>query len=746
MNNSSNQHHSGSGDNVGGDKFTFHLGVTHQIPKDLTGNLPPPLSTDQIFGRQEELGRLISALEKSRQVALVNGFGGIGKSTLARLYLDQYLDQFDHIVWLTFTGDSFDELIASSLLPESLGINRQSIDSSEKLLPLVFQILKELTGNNLFVIDNADNIEEINKYRRYLPQGLDNWKTLITSRGIVDGFTQVPIDTLSLEDAQALFLAYYPAGSKEPKVLEELLHLVGLHTLTIELMAKTLAKSRRLSGVAELLEKVKDKKYEDPKLLKEVYVEHKEKWPVGSSEEAKRKIKGIYQYLLAVFDLGELNPQEQWVMKLLALFPTRTLNTETFFKIMGLSAPENEEVAAKMDDSLDSLIEQGWLQSQRTWDNSESIFLHRILKELVLFKLKSTFDDSKILINGYLGFASIEEIDKDIVDRLSHIDIGESLLAYFTIVPGKIGKESFFNYKVTLSRLNKVVGHLLQYQGNYQKTLHCYSTALALVRELAHQNDEELFEKEALIISYQGKLGTIYENMGNYEKAQTLFKSALSKAQNLYGPEALEVAHHLSNLGLLYREVDDFMKAKYYLEQSQVIRKKHRETDSFNYVINLGNLGLVYYNLGLKHQNFSYQYKAKELLESALEYHKKYLGPDAPDVATVQGNLSQVYSALNEDEKAHTAINDSLRIDLKNFGEKHPYTAGRYLTRGVIYSGEGEKEKAKADFKKALELYLITVGEDHPHVQNAREFITEVNSGRYERMMNNLKLLNQLRW
>ena len=136
------QTHSGNGDNVGGNKTvdknvhnggnnsgvintgdhnTFnHYAQQHIIPKILT----PSLGTHTHFiGRVAELQELQKRLNQSATLLLLNGIGGIGKSSLASYYLSTQKDNYDYYGWVE-TGENIKEAFISAF-GASLSLNKE---------------------------------------------------------------------------------------------------------------------------------------------------------------------------------------------------------------------------------------------------------------------------------------------------------------------------------------------------------------------------------------------------------------------------------------------------------------------------------------------------------------------------------------------------------------------------------------------------------------------------------------------
>jgi len=79
------------------------------------------------------------------------------------------------------------------------------------------------------------------------------------------------------------------------------------------------------------------------------------------------------------------------------------------------------------------------------------------------------------------------------------------------------------------------------------------------------------------------------------------------------------------------------------------------------------NLGVVYRNLG--------QYeKARDLLEAALESDLKNLGSLHPNVAVSQINLGAVFAATGEKQAAKPLFRQAYELLKNHLGEQHPST------------------------------------------------------------------------
>ena len=69
-------------------------------------------------------------------------------------------------------------------------------------------------------------------------------------------------------------------------------------------------------------------------------------------------------------------------------------------------------------------------------------------------------------------------------------------------------------------------------------------------------------------------LALFYADLGEYAKAEPLFKEALEIRQKVLGRESPLTALSLNNLGLLYHETGDYAKAEPLYREALEIRRK----------------------------------------------------------------------------------------------------------------------------------------------------------------------------
>lgn len=402
----------GSITNVGsvkiGDEIHYHDQTEkHTLPKELTARIPKT-PQDRIIGRDAELSDLHQRLFNNKQVVLVNGLGGVGKTTLAQAYAAQYWDEYRHVAWISHTSkDIISDFITTEGLLETLNVPGTGKNPRELFIAIIAELKKIGDGPNLLIIDNADY--SLNPWYDYLP-GQPLWHILATSRERMQRFDLKDLDFLSESDAIALFLSHYTLGRMTKDEIKELVTAVGLHTLVIEILAKT-------AQLQHTEMKVLKSAIEDD-LRANVYVNHK-----GD------KIEKITSYLCSIFTLSQLSESEMWLLHQFVCLPAEFHRYELLKEVINPAATQKEVV---FPETLERLSDTGWLLKNR---EADSYKMHRIIADVIKKQRPIALTDVGPMIDRITKIVSIDQTKDNPVDKFPWIPFGASALAVF---PGSI--------------------------------------------------------------------------------------------------------------------------------------------------------------------------------------------------------------------------------------------------------------------------------------------------------------------
>ena len=708
------------------------IGLKRSIEEKIPSSIPHELNIipsygGEFVGREEDLKRVEGLLQKSSKIVLMNGLGGIGKTTLAKVFIHQKKSNYNHILWLDSAKrdsgrqedslqTSFVDMVANqTLLFANLRVfvNPEDRDNFQQFL-LIMNALRNLPGKNLMVIDNADQELARKEIREALPIP-PNWHVLVTSRQRLTGFSIVLLDKLHPSKAKELFLFYYPYPANSGAI-EELLEAIDYHTLTIELFSKTLKEHYGAISVKQLLEKVRAKKLNDPGIQRKIETEH--------SEEATE----VFLHLSLVFDLSPLSEPEVRLLKQLTLLPPQfyDVNLEVA-QWLQINKPGEKRI---FNESVSSLVRKGWL----TQDGNK-VVIHRVIQELVSYQGKLDWNDVAPLIGSIaellastLGNAPaqaqpvvslaswlLETVERDMGKRAELIQLRFHLHLLYRIT-GMYTK-ALEHIEVLITRYRIYIPDEGYYEwqihkGILLKELGRYPEATTILELLL----KEVQNNENLLGSIENGLGVLYKNMQQLDKSIDYLGSALKRAKRTLGNTDPHISTILSNLATAYTDKKDYFKAKLLLEEAMQIDRGNNFVDQPEVLNRHNNYATLLSRVGFTRQ-------AIQAFANILPIYESLYGSEHPLVAKCQANLALEYVKLGEYSKAKPLFIKSLNIGRSQLGDGHERVIDRRNSLIGIYFKLNEFENAQRLLEEQLIIQSKKLGERHMDIATLQEML-----------------------
>lgn len=255
-------------------------------------------------------------------------------------------------------------------------------------------------------------------------------------------------------------------------------------------------------------------------------------------------------------------------------------------------------------------------------------------------------------------------------------------------------------------------GYIYQYMGRYKEAQSIFLKVLDVSKEIYGGVHPDL------AVGYN-RLGSLYMELGDYEKSKECFLYALSINELYNRYEGIAICY--KNLGDLYRECGDYDNALDYMNKSLdiMIRLFGENNDQVATIYN--SIGLVYVEL----QNY----------ETALEYHLKSFsnsikiyGEDNYLMAADYNNIGYIYNSLGNCSLALEYLNKSLSLLKEVVSENNLNLAMVYKNIAKVYFNTGELIKSLEYNNIVLNIYKTHYDDNHEKVVEINEKINEINS------------------
>ena len=499
--------------------------------------------------------------------------GGIGKTTLAAAYAFQYFDYYEKLVWITQSQDDIaNDFIQNADLIQSLQIDTEG-KQPDQLFGAILHALRNIEERpKLLIIDNA--LESLEQYIDLLPSQ-PAWHLLVTSREKIEGLHEMPLDFLSEDEAIALFQKHCSIIT-DLEQIRKLVNIVALHTLTIEILARTAQLQR------PEMDQLQDA------------LENNLKSNVKTDHSNKGKIERITSYLGTMFDFSLLSDDENWLLKQFCALPPDFHSYEFLKSLINLAASQKADVFAE---TLNNLVQKGWLLKE---EKKDSYRIHRVMAETARHKLAISLEDIRPLSNTVSGLLYLDQTKDNPVEKFQWVPFGQACLQL-------LGQDE----NSDTSKLQNNLGLRLKDLGDYKgaKTL----------LEKAMLSDKKNYGEDhpTTTVSYSN-LATVLQALGDYKGAKTLLEKAMHSAEKNYGEDHPTTAGRYSNLATVLQDLGDYKGAKTLLEKAMHSTEKNYGEDHPTTAVSYSNLATVLQALG--------DYKgAKTLLEKAMHSDEKKL-------------------------------------------------------------------------------------------------------------------------
>ena len=354
------------------------------------------LNGDEVLGRDEDIKKIEAKLWAEGKLVL-HGFSGIGKTKLVTLLGHKWQKNYpcSQVYYAFYPGSM------TGLAVDTLARNMSTVAFTEKkdgkdvprpVAGIIDDMFRELNAhmheNDLLIIDNVD--DDTKKHwnsvvHEETVQGQTDLftrlcqltcKVLFVTRldvSDVTGIVPFEVDRLELEPLRTILRenskdanGRSDAQKRSDEELDRLIALVDRHTMTVDMIARTMRESELT--VPEIYEELSRKDYDS-----DAFVEISGQKDTDYSES---KIEG---HLIRLFRLANFNEREQNMLRYAQLIGENSGMYETLF--LSCCPHESKGENTQNLSVLNHLIRLGYVQQKTEEDSEEAILnLHTLVR------------------------------------------------------------------------------------------------------------------------------------------------------------------------------------------------------------------------------------------------------------------------------------------------------------------------------------------------------------------------------
>jgi serine/threonine protein kinase/Tfp pilus assembly protein PilF len=203
--------------------------------------------------------------------------------------------------------------------------------------------------------------------------------------------------------------------------------------------------------------------------------------------------------------------------------------------------------------------------------------------------------------------------------------------------------------------------------------------------------------------------GRIYVEIGNYDRAEEMYRAALAINRKLFGPNSPEVAVSLNDLGIALCKEDKLTEAESAHQEALEIRRRLFGNENADVAASLNDLATVFRHQGRKPE-------AEALTREALSIRRKLFGDDSLEAADTLHNLSVVLGDEDKRAEAESAAKEMLAIRRRLLGNDNPLVASALVDVAWAANGSGKLDEAISTERDALAMQRKFLGDEAPDV------------------------------
>ncbi|MDP6582150.1 MAG: serine/threonine-protein kinase, partial [Vicinamibacterales bacterium] len=237
-------------------------------------------------------------------------------------------------------------------------------------------------------------------------------------------------------------------------------------------------------------------------------------------------------------------------------------------------------------------------------------------------------------------------------------------------------------------------------------------TVFAALGSAVDTIDDAFADQPEISAAVEDTIGRTYRDLGEYDRAEPLLRSALETRQQILGADDPDVAQSLNALGELLLYQGDYEAAEPLWREALDLRRTLFGDTHPDVAEMLSNLAIVHQIRG--------DYAAAEAMNrDALAVLREALGDEHEDVATSLNNLANVLAAQGDYEAVAPLHREALAIRRAVLADDHPDLSLSLLNLATALTELGDYAEAESLYREAVATYRTSLGEQHPRVAAA---------------------------
>jgi eukaryotic-like serine/threonine-protein kinase len=276
-----------------------------------------------------------------------------------------------------------------------------------------------------------------------------------------------------------------------------------------------------------------------------------------------------------------------------------------------------------------------------------------------------------------------------------------------TVTAREILDKASKDIRTGLSKDPEVQAQMMHVMGGVYDNLGLYPQAQSLFTDAVNIRRGVLGQKNPQTLQSMSRLSGALREQGNYPEAEKLQREALEVQGRVLGPEHPDTLASVSQLAAILYFEGRYSEAEKLGQQSlegkrRILGPEHPDT-LWSTVI----LASIFFDEGRLAD-------AEKLYHDALEVRRRVLGPDHPDTLSLMDGYATTLAEEHRNDQAEKLLRETLDIRHRVLGPDHRDTLMSMNNLANMLFLEGRYGDAEKLAREALAIQRRVLGPDHP--------------------------------
>jgi len=201
-------------------------------------------------------------------------------------------------------------------------------------------------------------------------------------------------------------------------------------------------------------------------------------------------------------------------------------------------------------------------------------------------------------------------------------------------------------------------------------------------------------------------MGGVYDNLGLYTQAQSLFTNAIDIRRRVLGPQNPETLKSISRLSGTLREQGKYGDAEKLERETVELQRRVLGSENPDTLASASQLASILYS----EAHYS---EAEQIGRETLDSQRRVLGPEHKDTLSSMDVLASIYFDEGRFADAEKLYQEGLEIRRRVLGPDHPDTLALMDGYATTLATEHRQDEAEQLLRETLDIRRRVLGPDH---------------------------------